>query len=106
MSVIHFSEEEFNETIKNKKEKAIVDFWATWCGPCRMLAPTIEELGDELEDKLIVGKVDVDECRETALEYDVMSIPTVIFFKDGEEVARLVGVQPKEKLLEAAALLD
>ena len=106
MSVIHFSKEEFNETIKNKKESAIVDFWATWCGPCRMLAPTIEELGDELEDKLTVGKVDVDECRETAMEYGVMSIPTVIFFKDGEEVTRLIGVQPKEKFLEVAALLD
>lgn len=105
MSVVHFTEEEFKEKIKTNGEAAVVDFWATWCGPCRMLGPTIEELGDELDGILLVGKVDVDDCREIAMEYGVMSIPTVIFFKNGEEVTRFVGVQPKEKLLEAVELI-
>ena len=82
--------------------KAVVDFWATWCGPCKMLAPTIEEIADELNGKIAVGKVDVDENRELAVKYGVMSIPTVIYFKNGEEVTRLIGVQSREKLLEPA----
>ena len=104
MPAIHFSAEEFNKTIT--EGPAIVDFWATWCGPCKMLGPVIEQLADELEDKIPVGKVDVDECRELASEYGVMSIPTVIYFKNGLEVKRFVGVQTKEKLLEAAKELE
>ena len=104
MSAIHFSAEEFNKTIS--ESPAIVDFWATWCGPCKMLGPVIEQLADELEDKIPVGKIDVDECRETAMEYGVMSIPTVIYFKNGVEVKRFVGVQTKDKLLEAAKELE
>ena len=104
MSAIHFSAEEFNNTIS--KSPAIVDFWATWCGPCKMLGPVIEQLADELEDKLPVGKIDVDEDRELAMEYGVMSIPTVIYFKNGVEVKRFVGVQTKDKLLEAAKELE
>ena len=105
MSVLHLNEDEFNNFVAEGKGGVMVDFWATWCGPCKMLAPTIEELGDELEEKITVGKVDVDECRELAMKYGVMSIPTVIFFKDGEEVTRFVGVQPKEKLLEVAEMI-
>ena len=104
MSAIHFSEEEFNSAIA--AGPAIVDFWATWCGPCKMLAPTVDQLADELEGRIPVGKVDVDECRELAVKYGVMSIPTVIYFKDGEEVKRFVGVQTKDKLLEAAAEIE
>ena len=104
MSAIHFSAEEFQNTITNGP--AIVDFWATWCGPCKMIAPVIDQVAEELEGKIVVGKVDVDQCRETAMEYGVMSIPTVIYFKNGLEVKRFVGVQTKDKLLEAAKELE
>ena len=104
MPAIHFSAEEFNKTIS--ESPAIVDFWATWCGPCKMLGPVIDQIAEELEDKIPVGKIDVDECREIASEYGVMSIPTIIFFKNGLEVKRTVGVQTKEKLLEAAKELE
>ena len=102
MSALHMSSEDFKRIIAEGKGGAVVDFWATWCGPCKMLGPTIEELADELEGKVVVGKVDVDENRDLAGEFGVMSIPTVIFFKDGKEVTRLVGVQSKEKLLATA----
>ena len=104
MSAIHFSAEEFQNTITNGP--AIVDFWATWCGPCKMIAPVIDQVAEELEGKIVVGKVDVDQCRETAMEYGVMSIPTVIYFKNGLEVKRFVGVQTKDKLIEAAKELE
>ena len=104
MSAIHFSEEEFNSAIANGP--AIVDFWATWCGPCKMIGPTIDQLADELEGRITVGKVDVDQCREVAVKYGVMSIPTVIYFKNGEEVKRFIGVQTKDKLLEAAGEIE
>ena len=102
MSLLHMNTEDFENIVINGKKEAIVDFWAVWCGPCKMLAPTIEALADELDGKIAVGKVDVDENRELAMKYGVMSIPTVIYFKNGEEVTRLVGVQSREKLLETA----
>ena len=104
MSALHFNEEEFNAAIANGP--AIVDFWATWCGPCKMLGPTIEQLADELDGKIAVGKVDVDENRDLAGKFGVMSIPTVIYFKDGKEVKRFVGVQTKDKLLAEAAEIE
>lgn len=97
----HFNDASAREAIQSGKP-VVIDFWATWCGPCKMLGPTIEELADELEGKVVVGKVDVDENRDLAGEFGVMSIPTVIFFKDGKEITRLVGVQSKEKLLATA----
>jgi len=100
MSALHMSSEDFKKIVEGGSGAAVVDFWATWCGPCKMLGPTIEELADELEGQAVVGKVDVDENRDLASQFGVMSIPTVIFFKDGKEVSRLVGVQSKEKLLE------
>ena len=102
MSLLHMNSEDFENIVLNNKENAIVDFWATWCGPCKMLGPTIEEIAGELDGKIAVGKVDVDENRELAIKYGVMSIPTVIYFKNGEEAARLIGVQSKEKLIETA----
>ena len=104
MSAIHFSEEEFTTALS--EGALIVDFWATWCGPCKMIAPVVDQVADELYGKITVGKIDVDECREIAMEYGVMSIPTVIYFKNGVEVKRFVGVQSKEKLLEAAKELE
>lgn len=77
----------------------LVDFWATWCGPCKMIAPLVEQIADENEGKLTVGKLDVDANGNTAMKYGVMSIPTLILFKNGQPVERLVGYQPKERLL-------
>lgn len=73
----------------------LVDFWASWCGPCKMLAPTVDKLAEKYDGKVIVGKVDVDEEQELARQFGVMSIPTVVLFKDGKEVQRTVGVQPQ-----------
>ena len=96
MALIHLNEESFNETLDAGK-LMLVDFWATWCGPCRMLGPVIEELAEEYEGKdVVIGKVDVDENPVLAQRYGVMSIPTVIFFKDGEEFDRKVGTMPFE----------
>lgn len=90
---VHFNKEGFEKALASG-QLMMVDFWADWCGPCKMLAPVIEGLGDDYEGKAIVGKINVDEEQELAIRYGVMSIPTVIFFKDGEEVDRKVGVLP------------
>ena len=78
----------------------IVDFWATWCGPCRMLSPLLDEVEAEMEDKIVVVKVNVDDADEIAMRYRIMSIPTLIFFKDGQMVDRTVGAMPKSVLLD------
>ncbi|MFC5466805.1 thioredoxin [Lederbergia graminis] len=78
----------------------LVDFWATWCGPCKMIAPVLEELDGDLDGKAKIVKVDVDENQETASKYGIMSIPTLIVMKDGETVDKVVGFQPKEALAE------
>ena len=85
---------------------AVVDFWATWCVPCRILSPTVDEIAAELEGKVTVAKCNVDDCEEIAAEYGIRSIPTLLFFKNGEVVDRLVGVNPKEVILEKIASLE
>ena len=80
-------------------KKVLVDFYADWCGPCKMMAPVIEELAEELQGKAKVGKINVDESTDTATQYDVMSIPTIIIFKNGKEVKRFIGVRDKQELL-------
>ena len=87
----------------NEGKLMMVDFWAVWCGPCRMIAPVVEMLAQQYEGKAIVGKVNVDEEQELAIRYGVMSIPTVIFFKDGKEIDRKVGVMPADAF---TAVLD
>ena len=79
---------------------AVVDFTATWCGPCKLIKPTLAELAQEYEGKVNVGALDIDENRETAMKFQVMSVPTVLFFKDGKPVDAIVGVQSKEKFTE------
>jgi thioredoxin 1 len=93
----HITDANFNNTIKNNK-LALIDFWAAWCGPCRALAPTIEELAHEYSGKVLVGKLDVDKNPTIAECYQVFSIPTIIVFKDGCEVERLVGLCAKNKI--------
>ena len=76
----------------------VVDFWATWCGPCRALAPVVEEVASEYEGKAVIVKCNVDDCEEIAAQYSIRSIPTLIFFKDGKAVDRLVGAVPKSEI--------
>lgn len=102
MAVEHFTNDTFNDKVLQANATVLVDFWAPWCGPCKMLGPIIEELANDLDGKAVIGKVNIDEEQELAVKYGVMSIPTVIYFKNGEEVTRLIGVQSREKLLETA----
>ena len=95
----HLTDANFDETIKNNKV-ALIDFWAGWCGPCRALAPSIEELARDYSGKVLVGKLDVDESPNTAECFQVFSIPTLIVFKDGCEVERLVGLCAKNRIEE------
>lgn len=90
----------FDSFVKDSEKAVLVDFWATWCGPCRMLSPVVEEVAEEQADRLNVGKVNVDECPELAQMFGVMSIPTLLLFKGGELVSKSVGYMPKAQLEE------
>lgn len=93
----HVTDANFEQTI-NSNKVVFVDFWATWCGPCRALAPTIEEVAKEYQGKVLVGKLDVDENPATAERFQVFSIPTMILFVNGQETERLVGLCPKSRI--------
>ena len=95
MSVTHFSNDTFQSEVLQGSGPILVDFWAPWCGPCKMLGPVIDGLADELSGKAVVGKVNIDDEPDLAAKYGVVTIPTIILFKDGQEVNRLVGVQSK-----------
>ena len=97
-NVLHFNDSSFGEEVLNSNKPVLVDFWANWCGPCHMLTPTIKELANDFDGLIKVGKLDVDQNQNTAAQYGVMSIPTLILFKDGAEVTRLVGVRPKSDI--------
>ncbi|MDH2903259.1 MAG: thioredoxin [Actinomycetota bacterium] len=90
----------FDEVVGSSDKPLLVDFWAEWCGPCKMIAPILDEFADEQGDKFVIGKLDVDVNVATATKYSVMSIPTLLLFKNGEVVARLVGAKPKGALLQ------
>ena len=100
MSILHITEENFDELVLKSDKPVLLDFWATWCGPCRMVAPIVEEIAEENES-IAVGKIDVDESRELAIRFGISSIPTLILMKDGEAAATVVGFRPKADLLKA-----
>ncbi|HVA24657.1 MAG TPA: thioredoxin [Chloroflexota bacterium] len=89
----------FQQDVLQSSEPVLVDFWASWCQPCRMVAPVVEEIATENAGKLKVLKLDVDENQNTAMQFNVSSIPTLILFKDGQPVERIVGFNPKDRLL-------
>ncbi|MDQ0340762.1 thioredoxin 1 [Caldalkalibacillus uzonensis] len=98
MAIVNATDQNFKSEVENGT--VLVDFWAPWCGPCKMIAPVLEELDQELGDKVKIVKVNVDENPETASQFGVMSIPTLLLFKDNEVVDKWVGFQPKDALLE------
>ena len=97
--LVHFSQDGFDKAL-TQDQLMMVDFWADWCGPCKMLGPVIEDLAAKYDGKALVGKVNVDDEPQLAQRYGVMSIPTVIFFKDGKEIDRKVGVMPPEAFVQ------
>ena len=97
-NTIELNKENFTETVGSNKP-VLVDYWAEWCGPCKMVAPILEEVASDMSDKLTVGKVDVDENQELAAQLNIMSIPTLVLFKDGEEVDQAIGALSKSQLL-------
>jgi thioredoxin 1 len=89
---------EIFESLKNGKEPLVVDFWATWCGPCRMVGPVISKLAEKYDGKIVVGKCDVEENEDLASEFGIRNIPTILFFKGGDVVDKVVGAQSEAKL--------
>ena len=98
--IIEVTEATFDETIKGSDVPVVVDFWAEWCGPCKMIAPALEEIASEQSGRIRIAKLNVDDNPDTARRYDVMSIPTLLVFNDGEVKKRLVGAKGKAQLLE------
>ncbi len=102
-TVVEFTDANFETEVINSDIPVIVDFWAEWCQPCRMLAPTIDEIAGEYDGRVKVGKVDTDSNREVSMKWGIQSIPTVIIFKGGEVAKKFVGLTPKDKFVEALA---
>jgi len=100
MSVLTITKDNFEEQVLQAEGTVLVDFWASWCGPCRMLSPIVDEIAEDGVEGLTVGKINVDEQPELAAAFDVMTIPTLIIFKNGEVATNSVGVKPKQAILD------
>lgn len=100
MAMMHITQENFKSDVLESDTPVLVDFWATWCGPCRMIAPIVEQLSNEYDGRAKVAKLDVDECPELARQYGVMSIPTLVVIKGGEISSKVVGAMPKPRIAE------
>ena len=98
MSAVHITKDNFNSEVLQSDRTVLLDFWASWCGPCRMVSPVIDEIAEE-RSNIFVGKINVDEQRELAAQFGVMSIPTLVVLKNGREVNRSVGAKPKSQIL-------
>ncbi len=98
MAIVHINKENFDEIIVNGDKPVLADFFATWCGPCKMLSPILEQIEQEMSDKIVVAKIDIDECMDIAQEYGIMSVPTMILFQGGAETARAVGFRQKSQI--------
>lgn len=97
MAIVHISKDNFTELVLNNTKPVLLDFWATWCGPCRMVAPILEEIAAERDD-ILVGKIDVDQEMELAVQFGIVSIPTLIVVKNGEVANKAVGYMPKASI--------
>ena len=100
MSMLTFEEQNFEEEVLKAEGKVLVDFYADWCGPCKMMSPVIDDIAKELEGRVKVGKVNVDNNQELAIKYDIMSIPTIMVFENGKPVKTFIGVTDKKEILE------
>ena len=98
--IVNLTDATFDEHVKGSDVPVLVDFWAEWCGPCKMITPVLEEMAQEHEGKIQIAKLNVDDSLDVSRRFDVMSIPTLILFKDGEPQVRLIGAKPKGALLE------
>ncbi len=101
MAAITINAENFDELVLKSDKPVLVDFWAVWCGPCGVMSPLVEELAEEQKDRLVVGKINCDECMELAQKYSITGIPAFLLFRDGQVVERVMGAMPKGELLAA-----
>ena len=99
MAVITVNNENFEKEVLQARMPVLLDFWASWCGPCRMMSPVVDDIAESMNTSIKVGKINIDECPDLAQKYNVMSIPTFVVIKDGKEAARTVGVQSREDLV-------
>lgn len=100
VTVININENNFEEEVVKSSLPCLVDFWAEWCGPCKNLAPILDEISDELKDKVKIGKINIDDNQELAAKFSIRSIPTMILFKNGDSIDTKVGLPPKKELLD------